>query len=78
MNGLRVPFRKDRMEDGHSGVAVYVKNEISCKRHHNLEIVALECVWLEIRLHSKWLRVGTFYRPPNSDSTILTPIEKFY
>ena len=40
-----------------------------------MEIVALECVWLEIRLLSKRLLVGTFYRPPNSDSTILTHIE---
>ena len=75
INGFRAPFRKDHTEDGHGGVAVYVKNEISCKRRHDLEIVALECVWLEIRLHSKRLLVGTFYRPPNSDSTILTHIE---
>ena len=75
INGFRAPFRKDRTEDGHGGVAVYVKNEISCKRRHGLEIVALECVWLEIRLHSKRLLVGTFYQPPNSDSTILTHIE---
>ena len=40
-----------------------------------MEIVAIKCVWLDIRLHSKWLLVGTFYRPPNSDSTILTHIE---
>ena len=71
INGFRAPFRKDRTDDGDGGVAVYVKNEISCKRRHDLEIVALECVWLEIRLHSKRLLVGTFYRPPNSDSTIL-------
>ena len=75
INGFRAPFRKDRTEDGHGGVAVYVKNEISCKRRHGLEIVAIECVWLEIRLHSKRLLVGTFYQPPNSDSTILTHIE---
>ena len=74
-NGFRAPFRKDRTEDGHGSFAVYVKNEISCKRRHDLEIVALECVWLEIRLHSKRPLVGTFYRPPNSDSTILTQIE---
>ena len=52
-----------------------LKNEISCKSRHDLEIVAMECVWLEIRLHSKRLLVGTFYRTPNSDSTILTQIE---
>ena len=71
INGFRAPCRKDRTEDGHGGVAVYIKNVISCKRWHGLEIVALECVWLE--MNSKRLLVGTFYQPPNSDSTIFRP-----
>ena len=45
LNGFRTPL--DRTGDGHGVVAVYVKNEISCKRRHDLETVALECVWLE-------------------------------
>ena len=75
INGFRSPFRKDRPGDGHGGVAVYIKSEIPCIRRHDLEILNLECVWIEIRLPSKGLLIGTFYRPPNSDNTVLNNIE---
>ena len=75
INGFRSPFRKDRPGDGHGGVAVYIKSEIPCIRRHDLEILNLECVWIEIRLPSKRLLIGKFYRPPNSDNTVLNNIE---
>ena len=75
INGFGSPFRKDRPGDGHGGVAVYIKSEIPCMRRQHLEILNLECVWIEIRLPSKRLLIGTFYRPPNSDNTVLNNIE---
>lgn len=76
INGFRAPFRNDRTDDGHGGVAVYVKYNIPCLRRHDLEMLNVESVWLEVRLKSKRILVGTFYRPPNSNQSILTDIER--
>lgn len=53
LNGFRAPFRNDRTDDGHGGVAVYVKYNIPCLRRHDLEMLNVESVWLEVRLKSK-------------------------
>ncbi|MCU7801409.1 MAG: endonuclease/exonuclease/phosphatase family protein, partial [gamma proteobacterium symbiont of Lucinoma myriamae] len=76
INNFRLPFRKDRENDTHGGVAVYVKNNIPCLRRPELEILNAESVWIEIRLKNKRLLVGTFYRPPNSDQSVLSNIER--
>ena len=36
INELRTPFRKDRMCDGHGGVAAYLKSEIPYIRRRDL------------------------------------------
>lgn len=69
------PFRRDRVGDSHGGVMVYVKHDIPCKRRHDLELLTVECLWLEIAVKSKKMLIGTFYRPPNSSPTILSDIE---
>ena len=74
ISGFRTPFRKDH-SDGHGGVAVYVKNDIPCARRLDLEILNIECIWIEVRLQTKRILIGTFYRPPNSDQTVLSNIE---
>ena len=74
ISGFRTPFRKDRSE-GHGGVAVYIKNDIPCARRLDLEILNIECIWIEVRLQTKRILIGTFYRPPNSDQTVLSNIE---
>ena len=74
INGFRAPFRKYRTEDGHGGVAVYVKIKYRAKGGMPWKLLLKMCVF-EIRLHSKCLLVGTFYQPPYYDSTILTHIE---
>ena len=75
LDGFRAPFRNDRITDNHGGVAVYVKSNIACTRRTDLEIQGIECVWIEIRLKSKRLLVGTFYRPLNSDQLKLEAID---
>ena len=74
VSGFRTPFRKDR-SDGHGGVAVYVKNDTPCARRLDLEILNIECIWIEVRLPIKLILIRTFYRPPNSDQTVLSNIE---
>ena len=69
------PFRRDRIGDSHGGVIVYVKRGIPCKRRLDLEIVNIECVWIEIIVKNKKLLIGTFYRPPNASPVVLSDIE---
>ena len=76
ITNYRQPFRNDRENDPHGGVAVYVKNNIPCMRRTELEILNVESVWIEIRLKYKRLLIGTFYRPPNSDQSVLSNIER--
>ena len=70
------PFRKDRQTNNYGGVIVYVRDNIPCKRRPDLEVQGLESLWLELRLKSKVVLFGTFYRPPNSSNEILDKIEE--
>ena len=74
-NNDRLSFRRDRVGDSHGGIVVYVKEDIPCKRKHDLELNTIECIWLKLNIKDKKLRVGTFYRPPNSTPLILADIE---
>ena len=62
------PVRKDRSDDPHGGVAIYVKNSLICKERHDLSIPQLEAVWIETKNGQDKLLIGSFYRPPNSKS----------
>ena len=35
----------------------------------------VECVWVEILIKNKPVLIGTFYRPPNSNVSVLSDIE---
>ena len=56
-------------------MAVYVNDSIYTKRRHDLEIRNIECVWIEARVQRKPVLIGTFYRPPNADASVLLDIE---
>jgi hypothetical protein len=58
------PFRSDRTRHG-GGVAIYVKENIPVRRRADLEIVGLECVWLELNVGIHPVLIGGFYRPPS-------------
>ncbi|XP_053373951.1 uncharacterized protein LOC128546712 [Mercenaria mercenaria] len=63
------PERKDRDSGGYGGIIIYVKNSLSYKRRHDLEIIGIECIWIEISVqNNKKLLLGLFYRPPNSNA----------
>ena len=71
----QVPFRKDRITNSYGGVIVYVKGNIPCKRRLDLEIVGVECIWLELTLRNKTVLFSVFYRSPNSPAQTLVDIE---
>ncbi|MEW8545561.1 MAG: reverse transcriptase family protein [Candidatus Thiodiazotropha sp.] len=60
------PFRKDRSDRTGGGVAIYVRDTLTCKQRQDLEINGLEAKWVEIVVKSKKILIGGFYRPPNS------------
>ena len=46
-NNYRLPFRRDQVGDSHGGIVVYVKENIPCKRRHDLELNAIEAFGLD-------------------------------
>ena len=62
------PFRADRCDRPGGGVVVYVRDSFFCKRRSDLELQGLEAVWVEIRVKSRNILIGGFYRPPNSNT----------
>ena len=73
-NGFNL-FRRDRVNDRHGGVCVFVKRELYAKRRIDLELQNTECIWVEIFVDHKKLLIGTFYRSPNSSNDALIAIE---
>ena len=73
ISGYHPPVRKDRSDDPHGGVAIYVKNSFICKERHDLSIPQLEAVW---KIGQNKLLMGSFYRPPNSKSDYWDSIDQ--
>ena len=69
------PYRCDR-ETRDGGVAIYVKENISCKRRPDLEINNLECVWVEIKTYGHIFLVAGIYRPPDANQNYCTLISE--
>ena len=44
------PERKDRIRDGYGGVIVFIKDSFSYKRRLDLEVLDVECIWIELTL----------------------------
>ena len=63
-----VLFRKDRLTHG-GGVAIYVKDNLTCVRRDDLEVEGVESVWLEVQqANSSSFLICSCYRPPSSNS----------
>ena len=69
------PERKDRVDDSHGGVMLYVKETILYKRRADLEIRGIENIWIDLINNHKRILFGIFYRPPNSDTNYFSNIE---
>ena len=75
LQSYNIPERKDRTGDPHGGVIVYVKNGIFYKRREDLEIMGLECLWIEVINPRRQILFGLFYRAPNSDANYYNNIK---
>ena len=65
-------FRHDR-PGGHSGgICVYIRNNLFPKRGKDLELLNVECIWVEISIRNKKQLIGTFYRPPISPNAVFS------
>ena len=64
--GFHPPVRRDRPNAPYGGVAIYIRNNLVCKKRPDLAIPGLEAVWAETKLNQTRLLVGSFYRPPSS------------
>ena len=62
------PERKDRTFNNYGGVLLYVKDNLFYRRRLDLEIINIECIWIELKFHSKTVLFGLFYRPPNTNA----------
>lgn len=69
------PERKDRVGDNHGGLLLYIKESIHYMRRPDLELIGIECIWVEVKIKSKDILFGLFYRPPNSTRIQDTLIE---
>ena len=62
-------FRKDRNRHG-GGVALYVKDDVSCRFENNITCDDIEALWVKLSpKHSETLLICVIYRPPNSSSS---------
>ena len=68
-------YRRDRSGYNHGGICVYVRNNIYSCRRNDIELPDIECVWVEVITHNKKQLIGTFYRPPNSNNTVISTTE---
>ena len=65
-----ITFRKDRSSGRGGGLVVYVLNDISSIRRHDLEqyVTACEIIWLELCYGTHKVLLGTCYRPPGQNA----------
>jgi len=56
---FHTPFRRDRPNDPHGGIVVYVKSNIYVAERSDIEVLDIECLWLELRLKNKRILLGT-------------------
>jgi hypothetical protein len=60
-------FRLDRNRLG-GGVAIYIKNNFSCKRRLDLEHPRTESIWVELLFNNHKLLISSNYRKPNQNA----------
>ena len=65
LNGFNL-YRRDRADDNHGGICVFVNQTIFSCRRQDLQLPQLECIWVEISLHNRKELLDTFYRPPSA------------
>ena len=67
-------YRHDHGSKG-GGILMYVPERCRSKRRLELESKEVEIVWIEMRLNRRPVLVGTMYRPPHAQPSLLTELE---
>lgn len=49
---------------------MYVKSNLHAKRRSDIEVLNVECVWIELSIKGYKYLYGTFYRPPYSPASV--------
>ena len=57
--------KKDLVGDSHVGVLIFVKDNIHHRRRHDLEILKLENIWIELSFKHKSVLFNLFHRLSN-------------
>ncbi|MCG8077783.1 MAG: reverse transcriptase family protein, partial [Candidatus Thiodiazotropha taylori] len=57
---------------------IYVKDSYHCKRRTDIEIPGVEAVWVELKIKSKTVLIGGFYRAPNSNADYFNLIRESF
>ena len=73
-----LPFRCDRVGKAGGGVAIYLRDSFQGHIRHDLSIINLEAIWVEIKYHGQNLLIGGFYRPPSANNNYFTLIEESF
>ncbi|XP_077997350.1 uncharacterized protein LOC144450581 [Glandiceps talaboti] len=69
-------FRRYRVHDTHGGVFIATSNTLIATERPDLA-TDCEIIWVTIQLKGlKPLYIGAFYRPPSTDSTYITELQK--
>ena len=71
-------IRLDRHQRVGGGVAFFTANSLVVKCRLDLELVAVEFLWIEFRIKHLDILCGVCYRPPNNDSVFLDNFFKYF
>ena len=66
-------FRRERDRHG-GGVLIFIKHDLPAVRQHDLE-TDCELIWIELKDATSKILLGTFYRPPSSNSEYLAQLQ---
>jgi len=71
---FHILFRRDRPNDAHGGILVFMKSDNFVVERRDLEVNDIKCLRLELRIKGIIILIGTFNRHPNSSSAVLDSI----
>ena len=82
-NCLQIPgynpiIRHDRNQRMGGGVAFFTANSLVVKRRLDLELAAVDFLWIEFRIKHLDIPCGVCYRPPDNDSVSIDNFFEYF
>ena len=75
ISGFQNIIRKDRVERGGGGVAMFVAEHLGATRMNDLELPGLEALWVKIKAGCNVMLFCVCYRPPDSDASFWASLQ---